>query len=102
MVKITKILISIFCIIIFQTQLKAEEELGSQHTVGLGFLYSYEYSEPYLMHLRAGLNADDDKYSNIGFLFICIIGLGILLVSGFNRSPFPPQRINAFILFTLL
>jgi len=51
MSKPIKILLSILYFIIFQTQLKAEEEIGSQHTVGLGFLLDYEYSEPYLMHL---------------------------------------------------
>jgi hypothetical protein len=54
---------------IFQTQLKAEEELGSQHTVGLGFILDYEYSEPYLMHLRAGQSATADEYANIGILY---------------------------------
>jgi len=54
---------------IFQTQLKAAEELGSQHTVGLGFLLDYEYSEPYFMHTRSGLNATSDEFANIGFLY---------------------------------
>ena len=54
---------------IFQTQLKAAEELGSQHTVGLGFLYNYEYSEPHLMHLRAGKSATSDTWANIGILY---------------------------------
>ena len=65
--------ISIFLLIlsftIFQTQLKAEEELGSQHTVGLGFLLSYEYSEPRFMHLKGALLATDNEFENIGFLY---------------------------------
>ena len=69
MPKTIKVLLSIFCIIIFQTQLKAAEELGSQHTVGLGFLYNYEYSEPHLMHLRAGKSATSDTWANIGILY---------------------------------
>ena len=69
MFKTTKVLLSIFCIITFQTQLKAAEELGSQHTVGLGFILDYEYSEPYLMHLRAGQSATADEYANIGILY---------------------------------
>ena len=69
MSKTSKVLLSIFCIIIFQTQLKAEEEVGSQHTVGLGFLYDYEYSEPHFMHLRSGASATDDEFANIGFLY---------------------------------
>ena len=69
MQKIINIFLLILSFTIFQTQLKAEEELGSQHTVGLGFILDYEYSEPYLMHLRAGQSATADEYANIGFLY---------------------------------
>ena len=69
MQKIINIFLVILSFIIFQTQLKAAEELGSQHTVGLGFILDYEYSEPYLMHLRAGQSATADEYANIGFLY---------------------------------
>ena len=69
MQKFISIFLLILSFIIFQTQLKAEEEVGSQHTVGLGFLYDYEYSEPYLMHLRAGQSATADEYANIGILY---------------------------------
>ena len=47
--KIINIFLVILSFIIFQTQLKAAEELGSQHTVGLGFLLDYEYSEPHFI-----------------------------------------------------
>ena len=69
MYKIRNILLIIFSFIIFQAQLKAEEELGSQHTVGLGFLYDYEYSEPNFMHLRSGQSATADEFANIGLLY---------------------------------
>ena len=69
MYKITNITIIILSFLIFQTNLKAEEELGSQHSVGLGFLYDYEYSEPHYMHLRSGESATDDQHANIGFLY---------------------------------
>ena len=52
-----------------QTNLKAEEELGSRHSVGLGFLLAYEYSEPHFMHLRGGIIAEDNEYENIEFLY---------------------------------
>ena len=67
--KIRNILLIIFSFIIFQAQLKAEEEIGSQHTVGLSFLYDYEYSEPHFMHLRAGKSATSNTWANIGFLY---------------------------------
>ena len=73
--KISKLLnknfFSIFILIfsLYVGNLKAEEELGSQHSVGLGFLYDYEYSEPHFMHLRSGESATDDQYANIGFLY---------------------------------
>ena len=67
--KIRNILLIIFSFIIFQAQLKAEEEIGSQHTVGLGFLLDYEYSEPHFMHTRAGKSATSDQYANIGFVY---------------------------------
>ena len=66
MQKIINIFLLILSFIIFQTQLKAEEELGSQHSVGLGFLLAYEYSEPHFMHLRGGIIAEDNEYENIG------------------------------------
>ena len=69
MYKIINIIVIILSFLIFQTNLKAEEELGSQHSVGLGFLYDYEYSEPHFMHLRSGESATDDQYANIGFLY---------------------------------
>ena len=69
MQKIINIFLLILSFIIFQTQLKAEEELGSQHTVGLGFLLAYEYSEPHFMHLRGGIIAEDNEYENIEFLY---------------------------------
>ena len=67
--KIINIFLVILSFTIFQTQLKAEEELGSQHTVGLGFLYDYEYSEPNFMHLRSGQSATADEFANIGLLY---------------------------------
>ena len=69
MQKIINIFLLILSFIIFQTQLKAEEELGSQHSVGLGFLLAYEYSEPHFMHLRGGIIAEDNEYENIGLLY---------------------------------
>ncbi len=64
-----KIMLVILTFLFSYSNLKAEEEIGSQHTVGLGFIYDYEYSEPYLMHLRAGQSATADEYANIGFLY---------------------------------
>jgi hypothetical protein len=67
--KIINIFLVILSFTIFQTQLKAEEEIGSQHTVGLGFLLAYEYSEPHFMHLRGGIIATDNEYENIELLY---------------------------------
>ena len=64
-----KIMLVILTFLFSYSNLNAEEEIGSQHTVGLGFLYDYEYSEPYLMHLRAGQSATADEYANIGILY---------------------------------
>ena len=36
-------------------------------------------------------------HSNKGLPFILINGLGISLVKGFNLSPFPAAKINAFM-----
>ena len=64
-----KIILVILTFLFSYSNLKAEEELGSQHSVGLGFLYDYEYSEPHLMHLRAGKSATSDTWANIGILY---------------------------------
>ena len=62
-----KIILVILSILFFHSNLKGEEIKGSKHSVGLGFLIDYEYSEPYLMHLRSGQGATQDEYANIGY-----------------------------------
>ena len=64
-----KIILVMLTFLFSYSNLKAEEEIGSEHTFGLGFLLDYEYSEPYFMHTRSGLNATSDEFANIGFLY---------------------------------
>ncbi len=67
--RLFKIILVIISLLFTYSNLKAEEELGSQHTVGLGFLLAYEYSEPHFMHLRGGIIAEDNEYENIELLY---------------------------------
>ncbi len=39
------------------------------HEFGINLLGVYEYEEPTFMNLKAGLTADDDEFSNLGFVY---------------------------------
>ena len=68
-VLILKILFSIF--LIFSTiynVFAASKFILSQHEFGLSYPLYYEYDEPKLMYLRAGIG-EEDPLNNLGILY---------------------------------
>jgi hypothetical protein len=64
-----KIILVILTFLFSYSNLKAEEKIGSQHSVGLGFLIAYDYSEPDFMWLRSGVISEENQLENIEFLY---------------------------------
>jgi hypothetical protein len=64
-----KILTLILTIIFISKSVISKDNLKLNHEFGINLLGLYEYEEPTFMNLKAGVTADDDKYSNIGFVY---------------------------------
>jgi hypothetical protein len=65
MKKLTLILALIF----LSKSVISKDDFKLNHEFGLNLLGLYEYEEPTFMNLKAGVTADDDKFSNIGFVY---------------------------------
>jgi hypothetical protein len=65
---VKKLLLFILANVFFFSYANAGDKIGTTHEFGVSYPLYYEYDEPKLMHLRAGINEEDPE-KNLGILY---------------------------------
>ena len=65
---IKKLLLFILVNVFLFSYVNADDEIGTAHEFGLSYPLYYEYDEPKLMYLRAGIG-EDDPLKNLGISY---------------------------------